>query len=134
LRADGTPVLTDFGLLLTPGDDARRLTQSHIVVGTADYVSPEQVMGWPIDGRSDVYALGAVLHEMLVGYPPFLRADPYQTLRAHVEARLPSLPPRVPPAVRHLVERALAKQPDDRFPTAAAMGAAIRTTLASLPT
>jgi CRP-like cAMP-binding protein len=127
LRADGTPVLTDFGLATARATAAgvARLTTEGVVVGTADYMAPEQVAGLPIDGRADVYALGAVLYELLAGHPPFAGRDPLATLRAHVEEPPPPLAPALPARARAIVERALQKFPDDRFPSAAALAEAI---------
>jgi serine/threonine protein kinase len=126
LRADGTPVLSDFGLATVRADaDVRRLTAEGIIAGTADYMAPEQVAGLVLDGRADLYALGAVLYELLAGHPPFAGRDPLEALRAHVEEPPPPLPSDVPPAARAVVARALEKLPDDRFPSAAAMAAAL---------
>ena len=127
LRADGTPVLTDFGLATAgaAGAGAGRLTATGVVLGTADYMAPEQVAGLPLDGRADLYALGAVLYELLAGHPPFAGRDPLEALRAHVEEPPPPLPPGVPAAARAVVARALEKLPDDRFASAAAMAAAV---------
>jgi CRP-like cAMP-binding protein len=135
LRADGTPALTDFGLALAR-DAAReqRLTTEDVVVGTADYMSPEQVAGLPLDGRSDLYSLGAVLYELLAGHVPFAGLDPYRTLTAHVEEPPPPLPSSVPAAVRAVVERALAKSPDARFPSARAMAEALNAAREGLST
>jgi serine/threonine protein kinase len=134
LRADGTPVLADLGLLLARSKalSVTRLTESNIVVGTAEYISPEQVLGQELDGRSDLYSLGVVLYEMLAGRPPFARRDPFDTLRAHVQESHPPLPASVAPAVRQLVDRALAKRAAERFASAALMATVIRSTLARL--
>ena len=128
LRADETPVLTDFGLVgRLPGEaDQQRLTASNVIVGTADYMAPEQVAGLPLDGRADLYALGVVLFEMLAGTVPFAGRDPIDTLRAQVEEACPPLPTDIPPGVRDLVDRALRKRPADRFPSAGAMAGALQ--------
>jgi serine/threonine protein kinase len=135
LRADGTPVLTDFGLAtaLAGVRASQRLTAANVVVGTADYVSPEQVAGLPVDGRSDLYALGIVLYELLTGQVPFAGRDPLETLQAQVATPPPPLPASVPAPVRAIVERCLAKQASDRFPSAAALEQALTAALAALP-
>jgi CRP-like cAMP-binding protein len=127
LRADGAPVLTDFGVALARARAAEggRLTAADVVLGSADYLSPEQVAGLAVDGRSDLYALGVVLYELLSGHVPFAGRPPLETLRAHVEAPPPPLPPAVPPAARTVVERALEKLPGRRFPSAEAMAEAL---------
>lgn len=126
LRADGTPVLADFGLATAIRDSAyrRRLTPPNLILGTADYLPPEQVAGTSDDARSDLYSLGVVLYELLAGSVPFAGRTPEETLRAHAEEEPPALPERVPPGARRLVERALRKRPEDRFPSAAAMAEA----------
>jgi CRP-like cAMP-binding protein len=132
LRADGTPVLVDFGIathLAAVASDLR-LTPTNVVVGTADYASPEQAAGAPLDGRSDLYALGVVLYEMLAGQVPFAGRDPLDTLRAHLNEPPPALPDRVPRPVRSIVERALQKRPEDRFGSALEMEQAIQSELA----
>ena len=132
LRADGTPVLTDFGLAraLAETGAANRLTPSNVIVGTADYMAPEQVEGDGADGRSDIYALGVVLYEMLTGQVPFAGRDPMQTFRAHREEAPPPLPRAVPASIGRIVARALEKRPDDRFESAEAIGEAIEDALA----
>ena len=131
LRADGAPVLTDFGLVLLRSDAAagRRLTAENVIVGTADYMSPEQIVGGPIDGRSDLYSLGVVLYEMLAGHTPFAGRDPYDVLNAHVEQPPPPLPDDVPTAARDVVHRALEKDPSERFHNAALMADALTAAL-----
>jgi serine/threonine protein kinase len=128
LRADGQPVLTDFGLAAALVDtlSERRLTPPSILVGTADYLAPEVVAGQAVDHRADLYALGVVLYEMLAGYVPFAGRDPLQTLRAHTDEPVPALPQDIPPPVRAIVERALEKNPSERYAAAAEMAAAIK--------
>ena len=131
LRADGSPVLTDFGLATALAEVAqeRRLTPSNVIVGTADYLSPEQVAGGRVDGRADIYSLGVVLYEMLAGNVPFAGRDPMETLQAHVEETPPPLPPNLPPPVYAIVEQTLQKRPDDRFTSAAEMARVLNETL-----
>lgn len=127
LRADGTPVLTDLGLVaaLSASAQAQRLTPADIIIGTADYISPEQVAGASMDGRSDLYSLGVVLYELIVGYVPFAGRTPLETARAHLEEPAPSLPATVPEPVRALVERALRKRAEERFSSATSMAQAL---------
>jgi len=127
LRMDGTPVLTDFGLIAPAGTRAaiERLTATNVFMGTADYMAPEQVQGAGVEIRSDIYALGVVLYEMLAGYVPFAGREPLDALRAHVEEAPPPLPPEVPAPARAVVERAMRKQPDERYSSAAAMACAL---------
>jgi serine/threonine protein kinase len=127
LRADGTPVLTDFGLAKMQADVGmvQGLTATDMVLGTADYMSPEQVVGETLDIRSDLYALGVVLYEMLTGRVPFAGREPMETLKAHVEEPPPPLPPEIPSPAREIVERALRKRREERFHDAEEMAAAI---------
>jgi hypothetical protein len=131
LRADGTPVLTDFGLACALAETAiaNRLTPPNVIVGTADYMAPEQIEGGQPDARSDIYGLGVVLYEMLSGQVPFAGRDPIQTFRAHREEVPPPLPPEVPESFGQIVATALQKRPDDRFESADAMGEAIEVAL-----
>ncbi len=98
------------------------------VIGTPRYLAPEQLLAAGVDGRTDVYAAGVVLFEMLAGRGPFEAADPLAIMRAHLEddplpiARFAA----VPPALEHAVARALAKPPEARWPTARAFAAALR--------
>jgi eukaryotic-like serine/threonine-protein kinase len=131
LRADGTPVLTDFGLACALAETAaaNRLTPSNVIVGTADYMAPEQIEGGQPDARSDIYGLGVVMYEMLTGQVPFAGRDPMQTFRAHREEAPPPLPLEVPAPFAAIVATALRKRPDDRFESAGAMGEAIEAAL-----
>jgi len=130
LRPDGQAKVADFGIAKAVlGDEpARDLTRTGTIIGTAKYLSPEQVDGRPLDGRSDVYALGVVLYEMLCGQPPFTGDTEMAIGVQHLSAR-PASPrsvrPDVPPALEAIVMRALEKAPADRFPSATAMRAAL---------
>jgi serine/threonine protein kinase len=132
LLQEGHALVADFGIALaleSAGGD--RLTRTGITIGTPQYMAPEQAAGErEIDARADVYALGAVLHEMLVGEPPLGTALPRAGVRAmnHESAPLPALATGradVPPFIDAAVRRALAKLPDDRFPSVAAFAAAV---------
>ena len=124
--------LTDFGLTKRSTSESS-LTAAGEWVGTLDYVAPEQVRGDAVDGRADVYALGCVLYEMLTGTVPFPRDNDLAKLWAHISDDVPSaleLAPETPPALAAVAERAMAKDPADRFPEAGMMG---RVALASVP-
>jgi len=131
LRANGQPVVTDFGLAaaISDGGAQHHLTPANVLVGTADYLAPETIAGQPADGRADLYALGVVVYEMLTGFVPFAGRDPLQTLRAHCDEPVPALPPTVPPVVQAIVARALQKRPQDRFGSADEMAAMLGTAL-----
>jgi serine/threonine-protein kinase len=123
-------LVADFGIALAVQQaGGGRLTQTGLSLGTPQYMSPEQAMGErTLDARSDVYALGAVLYEMLVGEPPFTGATT-QAIVAKVMAERP-VPPRtvrdtVPPHLEAAILRALAKVPADRFASAPAFAAAL---------
>jgi hypothetical protein len=104
--------VTDFGVVkLIDGSGLQ--TKTGILMGTPNYMSPEQVREEPIDGGVDVYALGVMLYEMLTGELPFT-GKPMDVLIAHVQKPVPELPARLPVGVRALVARMLAKQPADR--------------------
>ena len=133
VRADGTPALTDFGLVAARATAADpRLTATNVVVGAADYLSPEQIAGLPVDGRADLYALGVTLYEMLAGHVPFAGRDPLETLRAHVELALGPVAIGTSAGGFAVVERALQKRAAERLASAQEMAAAIDTALTEL--
>ncbi|MFM8862646.1 MAG: protein kinase domain-containing protein [Acidimicrobiia bacterium] len=129
LSDDGRVVVTDFGIAKVL--DAPDLTRTAQVLGTVKYLAPEQVEGGPIDGRTDIYALGAVLYEMLCGEPPFRAETPaaLALVRMHRDPTSPSaILPRVPVDLDHAIMRALARTPMDRWSTAADLRAALLAT------
>ena len=128
IAEDGHPEvkLADLGLAITGTDS--RLTQSGMLLGTAAYMAPEQAMGVPVDGRADLYALGALLYEMVAGRPPFPGDDPIAVVSQHLHA--PVVPaityrPDLPPALDALILKLLAKRPEDRFAKAADVDTAL---------
>ncbi|WP_405141437.1 protein kinase [Sphaerisporangium sp. NBC_01403] len=124
VRPDGTLVLTDFGI--ARADMGHRLTDAGMVLGTAAYCAPEQAEGQPVTPAVDLYALGVVAYECLAGHRPFDGDTPVTIALKHIREDPPPLPPDVPPAVRHLVERALVKDPARRWRSAAEMSVAAR--------
>jgi len=123
LTETGSVKVTDFGIARA-WDDSEELTRTGAVIGTATYFSPEQAQGQPADGRSDLYALGVVLFEMLTGHPPFSGETPVSVAYQHVSetARVPSSSnPDVPPELDAIVMRALQKNPVNRYQTAEEM-------------
>ncbi len=119
--------LTDFGIVRVLEEGG--LTNSGIVLGTADYLSPEQARGETLTGSSDLYSLGVVMFEMLAGRPPFIGPTAVSIAMQHASTNPPLLRqfnPVVPPAVEQIVMRSLEKEPEDRFRTAAEMQQALR--------
>ena len=118
VMSDGEAKLLDFGIAKLSGGD---MTQSGSTLGTIAYMSPEQVQSRDVDKRSDVWALGVVLHEMLSGHRPFAGASDYELLQAIVEGPAAPLPPGVPAGLAGIVTRALDKDPGRRYPGAGDM-------------
>jgi len=121
----GTAYLSDFGIARL-GNATASLTGS-LILGTPYYMSPEQIQGHvPLDGRSDVYALGALLFQMLTGHVPYEGDTPAQALVRHLQAPIPRLAdyrPELPEAYQAVIDRAMAKDRDARYPTAGALAA-----------
>ncbi|HVN53530.1 MAG TPA: protein kinase [Anaerolineaceae bacterium] len=119
LTPEGVVKLTDFGLAHSV---ASRVSVDGAIIGTVFYLPPEQALGQTVDGRSDLYSLGAMLYELLTGRLPFSASDPLVVVSQHLYA--PVVPPRtyapdLPPALDSLILRMLAKKPEDRPATAA---------------
>jgi WD40 repeat protein len=120
-RPDGSDhvYLADFGVTKRMSEETGSAEDGHLL-GTIDYVAPEQVVGEEIDGRADVYSLGCLLYECLVGEPPFQRDSDLAVVFAHLEAD-PPVPsaqrPELPAALDAVIARALAKEPEQRYPS-----------------
>ncbi len=113
LRDDGSAALTDFGIARA-ADSTTKMTRAGSVVGTPHYMSPEQARGLPLDGRADLYSLGVLLYELLVGEVPFQADDPLAIGIMHITEPVPELPENLS-ALQDLVDRMMAKQVGDRF-------------------
>lgn len=123
LRDTGEPVLTDFGIAKALGNSTH-LTSSGLSIGSPHYMSPEQLQGTTVDQRADLYALGILFHEMLTGKLPYTADNGFAIAYQHVNAPLPRLPAPLA-AFQPLIDKTLAKQPEDRFPNAEALVRAI---------
>ena len=125
--------LTDFGLSKRV-DTASTLTRSGELLGTPDYMAPEQVRGEAVDARTDVYALACTLFQALSGEVPFPRDNSYAKLFAHANEPPPSLPnTELPSALDEVVRRGMAKDPEDRYPSAGNLGQAAVAALGRAP-
>jgi eukaryotic-like serine/threonine-protein kinase len=112
VTSDGTLKITDFGI--ARGGGSTTVTQTGQVMGTAQYISPEQATGERITPASDLYSLGIVAYECVAGEPPFAADTPLALALMHVREEPPPLPDDVPPALRGLVTALIAKDPADR--------------------
>jgi serine/threonine-protein kinase len=124
--------ILDFGLARLQGNVGRDATQTNMVVGTPNYMAPEQtVPGTTVDGRTDLYAVGVVLFEMVVGDRPFMAEDTLQLLGMHRAAPIPRIADRVkgaveiPTGLQEVIDKAMAKSPKDRYQTAIEMAKAL---------
>jgi tRNA A-37 threonylcarbamoyl transferase component Bud32 len=130
LLQDGHALVADFGIALALEQaGGERITRTGLALGTPQYMAPEQAAGERVlDARVDVYALGAMLHEMLAGEPPFAASTRQAVVRRMMHELPPALATRRPdvaPFIDAAVQMALAKRPDDRFPSAAAFAAVL---------
>jgi eukaryotic-like serine/threonine-protein kinase len=120
----GAVKVMDFGIARALHGAASTMTQTGMVMGTPQYLSPEQALGRAVDARSDLYATGCLLYELLTLRPPFVGETPLSVVYQHVQddPKIPSeIAERVPPELDGLVLRALAKEPDDRYQSAGEM-------------
>src|SRR5688572_29868356 len=127
--------LTDFGLAKSTESESG-LTSSGVVVGTVDYIAPEQVRGERLDARTDVYALGCVLFNALTGRVPYMAEATLAKMYAHAHEPVPSvldLVPSLSPELDAVVQRAMAKDPADRYPSAGDLGRAARAAASAAP-
>ncbi len=123
----GEPLLSDFGIARLVASS--NLTQDGVTTGTPTYMSPEQVTGLPVDARSDIYALGVILFEMLSGRAPYVEENNISTMLQHIKAPIPRLSDFLEsenPALDNVIYSALAKAPDDRFNSTQEMVTAVQ--------
>jgi len=118
--ADDNAIVTDFGIARA-ANRYSRVTGTMMIIGTAEYMSPEQLRGKPVDHRSDIYSLGCSMYEMVTGKVPFTGTDWYDIGRKHIEE--PPIPPsklnaKIPLSLEAIILRAMAKDPEDRFESA----------------
>ena len=136
LTRTGEVKVMDFGIARAVSDAQATMTQTAQVIGTAQYLSPEQARGERVDARSDLYSTGCLLYELLTGRPPFLGDSPVAIAYQHVrENPVPPshLDPEIPPWADSIVLRAMAKDPRDRYQSAAEMRADIQRALQGVP-
>ena len=129
LTDDASPILADFGLARML-ESASRFTQPNQALGTPEYMAPEQAMGVDGDKLSDLYSLGIMLYQMILGTVPFQADTPAATLMAHVHRPLPLpsvLKPDLDPRIEGVLLKAVAKEPADRYPTASELIAELET-------
>jgi tRNA A-37 threonylcarbamoyl transferase component Bud32 len=134
LNGDGKPKVSDFGIARSLDVD-HGVTQTGTVVGTSDYIAPEQADGRPVEPRTDMYSLGCVLYEALTGEVPFPGESFVAVAMRHIHEPPPSVleqRPDVPVRVANAIERAMAKEPEERFPTMAAFVAELQACLDGL--
>ncbi|CAN5383018.1 Stk1 family PASTA domain-containing Ser/Thr kinase [soil metagenome] len=136
LTPTGDVKVMDFGIARAISDAANSMTQTAAVVGTAQYLSPEQARGETVDSRSDVYSAGCLLYELLTGRPPFVGDSPVAVAYQHVREQ--AAPPSdhdtdLPPDIDAIVMKALAKRLEDRYQSAGAMRTDIERYLAGRP-
>jgi hypothetical protein len=127
LDEEGKPKLSDFGLARLMQQSAG-LTRGPSVLGTPEYMAPEQALGRPADEKSDIYALGIMVYQMLLGRIPFQKDTPLETLMAHIHEEVPtptSVDADLDPRIESVLLRVLAKEPGDRYPTAVAFAEAL---------
>jgi eukaryotic-like serine/threonine-protein kinase len=132
LTDEGNVKLTDFGIARAEDSNAAQQTQTGVILGTPSYMSPEQVMGKRVDGRSDLFSLGVILYELIVGRKPF-EGDHFTAIFRAITDDIPVTPLKIDASISQslsdLIMKALSKNPDERFQTSKEMGDAIKTCL-----
>src|SRR5664279_5524223 len=132
----GAVKVMDFGIARAVADNSATVTQTANVIGTAQYLSPEQARGEPVDARSDVYSTGCLLYELVTGAPPFQGDSPVAVAYQHVRENAPAPSSRVrdlPRALDSIVMKALAKNPQNRYQSASEMRSDLQRALADQP-
>ena len=130
-RSNGSAVLADFGIAKAI-KSVSAATMAGNAIGTPDYMSPEQAQATPVDGRSDLYSLGAVLFECVAGHKPYEAGDAYAVALMHVTEPVPKLPEKLA-WLQPLIDKSMAKQPADRYATGDAFVAELDRLLAANP-
>ncbi len=133
LAVNGNSILMDFGVARILGGAYRTVTGS--VLGTAMYMSPEQIQGYHVDARADIYSIGVVLFEMLGGRPPYEADSAMTVMMMHLNDPIPDirkLQPEAPQRIVEVIDRALAKKPELRYPSAGEMGSSLKQAASSL--
>ncbi|MCE5241653.1 MAG: protein kinase [Syntrophobacteraceae bacterium] len=129
MRTDGLIKITDFGIAHIEDPAVTKQTQAGEILGTPAYMSPEQVMGKEVDGRSDLFSLGVILYEMSTGQKPFRGPTLTSILREIVDG-LPRIPegiqPELPPGFRTVIMKCLSKRPEDRYQTGRELAEALK--------
>jgi len=113
-REDGSPVILDFGIVKQKGGDSDKMTKTGTIVGTTAYMSPEQAQGKELDERSDIYSLGCMMYELLVGRTPYQGDSAVAVLLKHVNEPPPQLPEFIG-VLQPVLEKAMAKKVEDRY-------------------
>jgi serine/threonine protein kinase len=136
ISGDGRPLLTDFGIAKAL-HETTGLTRTGTSIGTPEYMAPEQIQGQPVDARTDIYALGIVLYEMLAGWAPFSSTTPVATLYKQVNEPPPPLRQvniGIAAWLQDIVLKAMEKNPWERYQKASEMAAALRQRRGAEPT
>ncbi len=129
VRPDGHPVMLDFSVSVLHAPESKRLTSEGQIMGTPLYLAPEQILDKPVDGRTDLYAIGVMLYEALTGRVPHDAKDLFSIVRKRLSSPvkpIEELEPTLPPAVAAVINRLLAQRPEDRFSSATDVIAALR--------
>ena len=136
INAHGDAKVMDFGIARAVSDQQTAFTATSAVMGTAQYLSPEQARGEVVDARSDIYSAGCVLYELLTGRPPFTGETPVSIAYQHVneQPKSPStLDPSIPNTLDAIVMHALSKHPSQRYQTAGEMRSDVERAIAGMP-